>query len=133
MKLSAKCRSGRDLVRVVGHRPSCRGGKTSCSLCNDKSVAGKDDGDVMVPAGKAATLVVIESELAFEIFVDAFGSPALHYKAYELRRRHRSRQRAKEVVSWFGFTIPPLDQEPHRFAIRDLDMWVGPAGPHDSS
>ena len=110
MKLSAKWRSGRDLVRVVGQRPSGRGGETSCPLGNDEGVAGEDDGNVMVPAGKSSALVVIEAELTLEIFVDALGPPPLGHETDELLRGHRTRQRAEEVVPGFGFSVAPLDQ-----------------------
>ena len=48
------------------------------AFSDDERVAAQDDGDVMMPSGEASALEVVEAEFAFEVFVDAFGSPALH-------------------------------------------------------
>ena len=51
---------------------------------DDERVAAQDDGDVVMPTGEASALEVVEAELAFEVLVSAFGSPALHDDADEL-------------------------------------------------
>jgi len=51
---------------------------------DDERVAAQDDGDMVMPAGEASPLEVVETELALEVFVRAFGSPALHDDADEL-------------------------------------------------
>src|SRR6266536_2775441 len=76
MKESAKCLSGRDRLRVGLTRPSSRGGEMPRAFGDDERVAAKNDGDVMVPSGKRASLEVVEPELAFEVFIRTFGSPA---------------------------------------------------------
>ena len=64
MKLSWKCRSGRERLRDAFHRFSGRGGEMPHTFGDDERVAAKDDGDMVVPTGESSTLVVIESELA---------------------------------------------------------------------
>ncbi len=66
---SSKCRSGRAIGRVVLTGASGRGGEMPHTFGDDERVAAEDDGDVMVPAGEGATLEVIETELAFQLFV----------------------------------------------------------------
>jgi hypothetical protein len=70
MKLSAKCRSGRERLRVVAQRPSGRGGKTPHAFSDDERVAAEGDGDVVVPAGEASSFEVVEPDLALQVFVD---------------------------------------------------------------
>src|SRR4051812_42191272 len=70
MKLSAKCRSGREGERAVGQRPSGRGGETPHTFSDDERVAAKSDGDVMMPALEPPSLEVVQSKLAFEILVN---------------------------------------------------------------
>ncbi len=64
MKLSAKCLSGLELVRVVFHRPSGRGGETPHAFSDDERVAAEGNGDVVVPAGEAPAFEVVEPELS---------------------------------------------------------------------
>ena len=84
MKLSSKCRSGRDRERDVFQRPSGRGGKTPHTFSDDERVAAKNDRDVMMPALESSSLVVVQTELTLQILVGALRSPALHYEPDEL-------------------------------------------------
>jgi hypothetical protein len=58
MKLSWKCRSGRELLRDVFQRFSGRGGEMPHTFSDDERVAAEDDGDVVVPAGKSSAFVI---------------------------------------------------------------------------
>src|SRR5258706_12860689 len=99
MKLSWKWRSGRDRLRVVGQRPSGREGKMARSFGDDKPAAREHGRDVVMRARVAPSFVVVEAELALEVFVRALGTPALHDEAHELFARHSlDRQRAEKVV-----------------------------------
>ena len=84
MKLSWKCRSGRERLRDGFQRFSGRGGEMPHTFSDDERVAAKDDGDVVMPTGEPPAFVVIETELAFQILICPLGSPALHDKADEL-------------------------------------------------
>src|SRR5207253_11219596 len=68
MNESGKWRSGRDRLRVATSRPSVRGGKTPHAFSDDEREAAEHDGDVVVPTGEAPPFVVVESELAFQVF-----------------------------------------------------------------
>src|SRR5256885_6069933 len=92
MKLSAKCRSGRERERVVGQRPSGRGGKMPHAFSDDEREAAQGNRDVMVPASEASALEVIESQLILQVFVDALGSPSLHRNSNETLLREPPRQ-----------------------------------------
>ena len=83
MKLSVKWRSGRERERVVGQRPSGRGGKTPHAFSDDERVAAESDRDMVVPAVEAPPFEVVEPQLALEIFVDALRAPALHHDTNE--------------------------------------------------
>src|SRR5678815_4013560 len=98
MKLSWKCRSGRDRERVVFQRPSGRGGKTPHTFSDDERVAAKYDGDVVVPSLKSAAFIVVEAEPALQILVGAFGSPALHDEPHEPPSRPALWQRNEEAI-----------------------------------
>ena len=43
---------------------------------DDERVAAEDNGDVVMPAGKRASLEVVEAEFALEFLVGVLGSPA---------------------------------------------------------
>src|SRR5262245_20999724 len=92
MKLSSKWRSGREGLRVGFQRPSGRGGKTPHAFGNDEREAAQHDGDVVMPTGVSPTLVVIESQFAFEVFVYALGAPPLHDEANKLLFGHSRRE-----------------------------------------
>ena len=58
---SAKCRSGREAVRISNILASGRGGKSAGSLRDNESVAADDHRYVMVPALVRAPLEVVEA------------------------------------------------------------------------
>src|SRR5271156_4156776 len=118
MKESSKWRSCRAVERIARTRPSARGGKMPQALAGDERIAAEDDGDVVMPAAKGASLVVIEAELALEVFVDALGAPALLGDAHELLSTGRLAQPRECVVSRRLLAVRPLDQEPVEPAIR---------------
>jgi hypothetical protein len=68
------------------------------AFSGDERVAAKGDGDVVVPARKAAALVVVEPELSLQVLVNALGSPALHDEANELLLCRTARHAHEEVV-----------------------------------
>ena len=65
---------------------------------NDERVAAEDDRDVMMPAGKASSLVVIEAKFAFEVLVGAFGSPTLHHDLHQLLLGQALGKRTEEII-----------------------------------
>ena len=112
MKLSEKCRSGRERVRVVFQRPSGRGGKTPHTFSNDERVAAKGNGDVVVPAWEAPSLEVVDAELALQVLVDTLGPPSLHDDPDEFPLVDVLGQGRKEVVGRLLLAVAPLNEEP---------------------
>src|SRR5262249_17979797 len=94
-----------------------RGGKMPRAFSDDERVAAEDKRDVVMPSGERATLEVIESELALEVFVGALGSPALHHDADDLLLSLASREGGEHELRGSLFALGPLDHEPHRLAI----------------
>ena len=90
---SAKCRSGRELVRISWMVPSDRGGETPHTLRYDEGVAANRDGNVVMPTWETAALEVVEPELALHVLIDALGAVALLEEAYELLLAHLATQR----------------------------------------
>jgi hypothetical protein len=88
---STKWRSGRATERTGFTRPSGRGGKSSGTFGHEECVRAEDGGDVVVPAGEAPSLEVIEPQLALELLVDLLGAVALLEKADGKRSRAGSR------------------------------------------
>src|SRR5215510_5072196 len=84
MKLSRKCRSGRERVRLGFRRPSGRGEKTPHTLGDDERVAAEGDRDMMVPTWESSAFEMVEPKLALEVFVHPLGTPALHDQANQL-------------------------------------------------
>jgi hypothetical protein len=118
MKLSWKWRSGLERLRVGLSRPSGRGGgETPHTFSNDERVAAQGDRDVVVPAREAAAFVVVQPELALEVFVDALGSPALHHQADELLLGSALWQGDEKVIGRFGLTVSPLNEQPEGFLL----------------
>jgi hypothetical protein len=72
---SAKCRSGRDADRVGLRRPSGRGGKSTDAFGYHERVTTHDNRNVVVPPGERASLEVVETELALEVFIHALNAP----------------------------------------------------------
>ncbi len=97
-KESAKWRSGRAVERTGWTNPSRRGGKTPYAFRDDEGVATKDYGDVVVPTRERTTLVVIEAELALELFVRSLGAPPLFGRADDLLLAHPARQRREREL-----------------------------------
>lgn len=125
MKLSVKCRSGRERERVVGQRPSGRGGKTPHTFSDDERVAAESDGDVVVPAVETSSLEVVESKFALEILVDALCSPSLHRDPNEALLRNALGQRREEVVGRLVLAVTPFDEQPDRLTIaRPLSVGI---------
>src|SRR6266542_5239008 len=118
MKLSAKCRSGREQLRVVAQRPSGRGGKTLHAFSDDERVAAEGDGDVVVPAREASAFEVVEPELSLQILVDALGAPSLHDEPYELPLGDVRGQCREEVVGRLTLAVAPLDEKPLGVPLR---------------
>ena len=82
LKESAKCRSGRAVVRTVWTVPcfprggfSGRGGERLGVLGDDERETGEHNRDVVVPAAEGATLVMVKPELSLGVLVHALGAP----------------------------------------------------------
>src|SRR6266496_3982795 len=118
MKLSEKCLSGRERLRVVFHRPSGRGGEMPHAFSDDERVAAEGDGDVVVPAREASAFEVVEPELSLQILVDALGAPSLHDESDELPLGDVRGQCREKVVGRFALAVAPLDEEPLDVALR---------------
>ena len=112
MKESSKWRSCRAFERVARTRPSARGGKMPQALAEDERIAAENDGDMVMPATKGAPFVVIEPELALEVFVHALGAPAFLRDAYEMLSARRPAHARERVVRRRLFVVRPLDQQP---------------------
>jgi len=77
IKESGKCRSGRERLRVAASWPSIRGGKTPHAFSDDEREAAEYDGNVVVPAWEAPSLVVVEHKDAIDSFIDRYGAAGL--------------------------------------------------------
>ena len=84
MMESSKCLSGRAFDRVASTRPSGLRGESARSLGHEKRVAGQHATEVMLKSDIRAALEVIQTQLALEVLVDAFGAPSLLETADEL-------------------------------------------------
>src|SRR5258706_15911947 len=116
MNESLKWRSGRDLERTVSTHPCGRGGKSADAFSDHESIAAEDDGDVVVPARERAAFEVVEAELALEIFVHAFGAPALFEQANDFFFAHATWQRRKQELTRLLLVFGPLGDEPEWLA-----------------
>src|SRR6266498_3949318 len=126
MKESGKCRSGRARDRSGLSRPLRRGGEMPHAFADDERVAAENDGDVVIPAREAAALEVVETKLAFEIFVRPFNAPSLLDDANELPSRGVFGHRSQHIVRRVAFTFGPLDEQP----LRCAPLPVGVLDPH---
>ncbi len=72
---------------------------------------------MVVPTREGAPFVVVESELAFELFVRALGAPSLLDRACDLLLAHPPRQRRERELRRATLFFGPLDDEPQRFPI----------------
>src|SRR5438552_18704105 len=109
---SGKWRSGREAVRTGRTLPSGRGGKTPHAFAEDECVAAQDTRDVVVPAGIAASFVVVQSQFALEILVEPFGAVALLDDAHKALAGGLAGQRREEVIGRLQLVARPLDQKP---------------------
>ena len=124
MNESWKWRSGRERERQSFCGPSGRGGKTLRTFSDDERVAAEHDGDVVMPAGKSSTFVVVQAELALEILVGALDAPAIFYRSYESAQRGLARQRREIELRGCGLTVGPFDDEPDILALGRDDAVI---------
>ena len=75
MNESGKWRSGRELLRDAISVPPARGGETPHAFSDDEREAAEHDRNVVVPAGKAPSFVMVEtiSRIEPDSFSEAFG------------------------------------------------------------
>src|SRR5713226_9504041 len=86
----------------------------------------------MVPPTEAAALKVVQTELSFEVLVDAFGAPALLDDADQLLSRSVRRQCQQEIAGGLRLAFRPLDEQPQHFSL----LWsraIGMASHHPAS
>jgi hypothetical protein len=83
------------------------------------------EGDVVVPALPAASLVMVEAKLIFQLLVALLDPPA------DLRHPHQTCQisgggkRGEPVPAWLGLTGKPLDEQPlRRLALLSVPVAV---------
>src|SRR6266702_7692273 len=124
IKESGKCRSGRERLRVATSRPSIRGGKTPHAFSDDEREAAEHDGDVVMPAGKAPSFVMVEAELAFQVLVDALRAIAFFHQANQFLLAYSRRQRRKRVLGRLALVVRPFDEEPQVFAVGGIPAIV---------
>ena len=124
MKESAKWRSGLVAVRWTATRPGGRGGESPQAFRLDERVAGEDAADVVVPAGIASSLVVVESEFALEVFIYALGSPSLLDRSYEALHGHLAGHRREGELRRRGFAGRPFHDEPDILALSRIHSVV---------
>ena len=84
MKESGKCRSGRAGLRTNWTGASSRGGESAGAFGDDEGETCEGNGHVVVPPTEATPLKMVKAQLALEILVHAFGSPALFDYTYGL-------------------------------------------------
>ena len=103
-------------------------GKAPCPLCNDEGETHQSNCYVVVPAGIGTTLEVVEPELAFELFMGAFGSMAfldqadqlhsgrapgqsdqLEFARCSLARRHLQKQPELLVIGTTSYAVDRPD------------------------
>src|SRR5271169_1454108 len=109
---STKWRSGRATERTGFTRPSGRGGKSSRPFGHEEGVRAEHGGYVVVPAGEAPPLEVIEPQLALELLVGLLGAVPLLDEADDLLLGHPAGERGEEVAGGLVLAHGPLDQEP---------------------
>src|SRR3982751_4377000 len=78
----------------------------------------------MVPARKGTTFEVIESELTFEVLIQALGSPALLEQADDLLFAHASAQRGEKKLGRFLLIFRPFSDEPKRLTSSESNAVV---------
>jgi len=103
-----------------------RGGESPRSLGSEEGEAAEGDRDVVMPAAEAASFKVIEAELALEVLIYAFGSPALLDQLNELHERH-SLIGGEVEVARLVVVIAPFADEPYTIAaarfVTVLSRW----------
>ena len=116
MRESWKWRSGRERERVGVRRPLSGGGKTPSTLGDEESVASESYRDVVMPALVATALEVVEAEFAFEVLIDALGTPALFDEPDERFTAGTPRQGGEMKMLGGGLPISPFAYQPQRFS-----------------
>ncbi|MBN2559519.1 MAG: hypothetical protein JXQ75_01125 [Phycisphaerae bacterium] len=125
MNESAKCRSGLPRLRTVSTCFSGRGGKSADALGDDEGEASQGNGDVVVPSAEATPLEMIEAELALEVFVHPFGSPALVDDAHGLLAGEATSRRVRQpedmILGRCGLTTFPFHEQPDVLGLALVD------------
>src|ERR1700679_951963 len=67
---------------------------------------------MVMPAGEAASLKVVEPQLALEFLVRLLGAVALLEEADDLLLRYPLGQRGQKEVRWLLLPVRPLDEQP---------------------
>ena len=80
---------------------------------NDEREAAEDDGDVVIPSGVRTPLEVIETQLAFYLFIHALRAPTLLGDAHDLLLAQPTRQRREGELCRLVFAFGPLHHEPY--------------------
>ena len=78
----------------------------------------------MVPAGKGASLEVIEAKLTLEVFVHPLGAPTLLADAHDLLAAHSAGERSEQELRRLVFAVEPLGDEPERLAICERNAVI---------
>ena len=120
MNESKKWRSGREWLRVVSSLPSRRGGKPPSLLGGNERIDAQGDTDVMVPSWETTPLEVVQTQLTFEVFVDALRAPALLDGPDQLLHGDLPRQRPEVVLGRGILALWPLNDKPHVLADRGI-------------
>jgi hypothetical protein len=103
-------------------------------LGDHEGVAGEHDADVVMPADEGAPLVVVQAQLALEVFVRALDAPATLDGPHQLLARDVRWQRGEHELGRRRFALGPFDQQPLRRTrvttafrpghSRDVDRYV---------
>src|SRR5579862_8766399 len=82
------------------------------ALREQKGVGGNAQGGMVVKAAPTAALEIAEAKLLLELLIVALDAPAQLGEPYQLLARCVERQRAQEILGWFGCTARPFNQQP---------------------
>ena len=91
---------------------------------DDEREAAEHDGNVMIPAGPATSLIVVEAEFAFQVFVRTLCSITLFEPSDEPASTDAIGQVGQVELARRGLPVEPLDDEPERVAIAAITHWV---------
>jgi hypothetical protein len=87
-------------------------GKNAHTFTHDERVAAEDAGNVMMPAEEGASLVVVETQFAFEVLIDTLGSPPLLGNPHKLFAAQLPSHMGEGKVRRLRLTFRPLDKKP---------------------